>query len=72
MIRIKVKEIARQKGLSQMRLAFIADVNMKTVQSIYQHPTETNITLYTLDKLAKALGVNASELIESVYEEEGG
>jgi DNA-binding Xre family transcriptional regulator len=70
MIRLKVKEIARQKHISQQRLALISEVGLSTIQSIYQRPTETNITLFTLDKIAIALGVDPSELIEGVYEDE--
>ena len=70
MIRLKVKEVAREKGISQTRLARIADVNMKTIQHIYQKPLSSNITLYTLDKIAIALEVDPSELIEGVYEDE--
>jgi DNA-binding Xre family transcriptional regulator len=66
MIRLKVKEIAQSKGVSQGRLSRLSDVNLKTLQHIWQKPTSSNVTLYTLDKIATALDVDASELIESV------
>lgn len=69
MIRLKVKEVAKQKHISQQRLALISEVGLSTIQGIYQRPTETNITIFTLDKLATALDVDASELIESVRED---
>lgn len=69
MIRVKVKEVAEQKGISMSRLARLADVNMSTIQKIYRTPTNMNFTIFTLDKLATALGVDASELIESVRDE---
>lgn len=69
MIRLKVKEIAKSKGISQGRLSRMSDVNITTIQLVWRKPTAANITLYTLDKLATALEVNASELIESVYDE---
>lgn len=69
MIRVKVKEIAKQKGISMSKLSRLADVNMSTMQKIYNMPTSTNFTLFTLDKLAMALGVDASELIESARDE---
>lgn len=65
MIRLKVKEIAKSKGISMGRLGRMADIDIKTIRRIYQHPTES-ITLATLDKIAEALGVDASELIESI------
>jgi DNA-binding Xre family transcriptional regulator len=66
MIRLKVKEIAKQKGISQGRLSRMANVDLTTIQRIYHNPTTANVTLLTLDKLAKALGVDVSELIESI------
>ncbi len=65
MIRLKVKEIARQKGVSQGKLGRFADVDPRTMRRIYRHPT-TSITLPTLDRIAKALQVDSSELIQSV------
>ncbi len=67
MIRIKLREIAQKKGISQGKLSRRADVDLRTVQRIYKNPF-TNISLYTLDKLAIALDVDASELIETVRE----
>ncbi|HEU0002244.1 MAG TPA: helix-turn-helix transcriptional regulator [Ktedonobacteraceae bacterium] len=65
MVRIKVKEIAKSKGISQSKLSRLADVNVSTLQRIYRNPTDTNINIFTLEKIAKALGVDVSELIES-------
>jgi transcriptional regulator with XRE-family HTH domain len=64
MIRIRLKEIATDKGMSQARLSRKADVDLRTIQRIYRNPY-TNVSLYTLDKLATALGVDASQLIAS-------
>ncbi len=69
MIRLKVKEIAETKKLSMARLARRADIDFKTVQRIYRDPYR-EVTTTTLDKLAQALGVDASELIESVPDTE--
>lgn len=65
MIHLKMKEVAEAKKLGMARLARRADVDYKTVQRIYHNPLR-EVTTTTLDKLAKALGVDASELIESV------
>ncbi len=65
MIRLKVKEVAQAKGISQGKLSRIADVDVKTVRRIYRNPTEI-ITTETLDKLATALEVNVCDLIEQV------
>ena len=68
MIRLKVREVAEAKKLSMARLARRADIDYKTVQRIYHDPFR-EVTTTTLDKIAKALGVDAAELIESVPDE---
>ena len=67
-VKLKVKEIAKEKGISQGKLSRSADVDIKTLQRIYRQPT-TIVTTETLGKLAKALGVDVSELIESVADD---
>ncbi len=66
MIRLKVKEVAKQRGISQGKLSRLSDVDLTTLQRIYKNPTAANVTVSTLDKLARALGVDVSELIESI------
>jgi DNA-binding Xre family transcriptional regulator len=65
MIRLKIKEIAAEKGISQRKLSIRSEVDIKTIQKIYRYPTSI-ITTETLDKIAKVLNVDASELIESI------
>ncbi|QBD76423.1 XRE family transcriptional regulator [Ktedonosporobacter rubrisoli] len=69
MIRLRVKETAQEKSISQGKLQRRADVDIKTIRKIYRNPY-TIITTETLAKLAKALGVPSSELIEDVPDEE--
>jgi len=64
MIRLRVKEIAEAKGVSQSKLGRLADVDVKTMRRIYREPTAP-ITTTILDRLAVALNVDASLLIES-------
>jgi DNA-binding Xre family transcriptional regulator len=64
MIRLKVKEVAGEKGISRRKLSLRSGVDIRLIQKIFQEPYR-NITLETLDKIAKVLGVDASELIES-------
>ena len=63
MIRIKVREIAEQKGMSRTKLSRLADTNYKTVAEIWKNPHKDVGTL-TLERLAKALGVRVVDLIE--------
>lgn len=70
MIRLRVKEVAQEKGISQGKLQRRADVDIKTIRKIYKEPTVI-INTYTLARLAKALGVPSRDLIEDVDEPEG-
>ena len=63
MIRLRVKEVAQQKKMSQGRLSRESNIDLNTVRDILRDPNK-NITLQTLDRLARALQVDARELIE--------
>ena len=65
MIRLRVKEVATQKGMSMTRLSRLADTNYKTIKAIFDNPYR-EVTTTTLDKLAKALEVSVIDLIEEV------
>lgn len=69
MIRLRVKEVARQKGMSMGKLSRSADVSYNTIKRIYDDPYYS-VTMVTLGKLAQALGVPSSELIEDVPDDE--
>ncbi|WP_165422802.1 helix-turn-helix domain-containing protein [Ktedonosporobacter rubrisoli] len=66
MIRLKVQELARAKGLSQSKLSRKSDVDLTTLRKIYQTPTTVNVTLETLKRLARALEVPVAALIEEL------
>lgn len=72
MIRLRVREIAQHKGISQTRLGQLALIDVDRMRRIWRdgNMNTANLTLQVLDRLAKALGVDASELIESVPDEE--
>ncbi len=65
MVRIRVKEIARQKGVSMGKLSRQADTAYRTIQRIYNDPIYIP-TLPTLEPIAKALGVQTADLIEDI------
>ena len=65
MIRLKVKEVAQQQGMSMGRLSHTAGVAYNTIRTIYKDPYR-QVTTATLDKIARALGVPVTELIEDV------
>jgi DNA-binding Xre family transcriptional regulator len=68
MIRLKVREVAARQKMSMRKLAKNADIAYNTLRTIYRDPYRS-ISTDTLDKLAEALDVDASELIESVKKE---
>src|SRR5690349_14561284 len=68
MMRLRGKEIEKAKGFTQGRLARAADMAPNTLRDIYRDPYRA-ISVVTLNKLAKALDVSVTELIEDVSEE---
>ena len=65
MLRWHVKEIAAAKGMSLKVLAQRSGVSYSTVRRICQHPMRYG-KVWTLVKLAKALEVPPSALVEDV------
>jgi Cro/C1-type HTH DNA-binding domain len=54
--------------LARDRFEAAADINLKTMQAIWHNP-QHDASLKTLDKIAKALGVPVTALIEDVPED---
>lgn len=71
MIRLRIRQIAEQKHISQTRLGQLAFIDVTRMRKIWRGGTSetANLTLQVLDRLANALQVDASELIESVPDE---
>ncbi len=51
------------------KLSRMADVNYNTIRGIWDNPNR-DVAVTTLEKIAKALGVNVSDLYEIVPDEE--
>jgi DNA-binding Xre family transcriptional regulator len=68
MIRLKIKEVAQQKGFSMSRLSRESNMAYKTIQTIWRDPNH-EVTTTTLNKLARTLGVDPSDLIEYIPED---
>ncbi len=64
-VRLLVKEVAKEKGFSMGKLQRDADVAYNTVKRMFKDPYYITTT-ETLGKLARALGVPPGELIEEV------
>ncbi len=63
-MRLRVQEIAKEKGFTMGRLRRTSGVSHNTIRMIYRDPYRP-VQSTTLDKLAAALGVDVSELVES-------
>ncbi len=69
MIRLKIREIAESRKINMSKLSRMADVNYNTIRGIWDNPNR-DVAVTTLEKIAKALGVNVSDLYEIVPDEE--
>jgi len=69
MIKLRVEEVAKQRGISMRKLSRTAGIAYNTLRTIYRNPYR-RITTDTLEKLAKALNVPTAELIEDVPDKE--
>jgi DNA-binding XRE family transcriptional regulator len=58
----KIKQLREKKGLSQEKLARLADVSNNTIVNI-ESGKQTNPTIETVSKIAKALDVTIEEII---------
>jgi DNA-binding Xre family transcriptional regulator len=63
MVRLKVREIAEAKKINMSKLSRMADVNYNTIRAIWDNERK-DVTVSTLEKIARALKVDVSELIE--------
>ena len=68
MVRLKVREIAEAKKINMSKLSRMADLNYNTVRAIWDDATK-DVTVSTLEKIAKALIVESAELIEELADE---
>jgi len=57
----RVRQLRKEKGLSQEELSFKADLHRTYIGMIER--AEKNITLTNIEKIAKALEVSISELM---------
>ena len=63
--RLRVKEIATEKGWTQTKLQRAADVHPRTMQGIFHDP-ERDVSYSILLKIAKLLNVEVSDLVEDL------
>jgi lambda repressor-like predicted transcriptional regulator len=67
-LRLRVKEVAEKQGMSMGKLSRTTGLAYNTIRNIYRYPTrEVNTT--TLTKIARALNVPVTEIIEEIPDE---
>jgi len=65
MVKLRVKQVAKEKGFSMGRLSRASNVAYNTIKRIYDEK-DYSPTVNTLMKIAKALDVSIAELVEEV------
>ena len=63
MARVRIRELAEAKGLDVAKLSRRADLAYRTVWQLWNDP-DRDVSIKTLSKIAEALGVRVTELIE--------
>ena len=67
-VRLRIKEVAAEKGVSMTKLSQRSEVAYNTVRKLFRDPY-AEVTLSTLRRLADVLGVSTKDLIEDVPDE---
>jgi DNA-binding Xre family transcriptional regulator len=62
--RLKIREVARQRGIGQSKLSRLADIDVRVLHRYFSE-SYINITIISLEKLARALYAGICDLIES-------
>ena len=66
MLRLRLKQVAEEKGYNMSSLSRASDISFKTIKRLWQHP-ETDVTKSTLENIMIALHIeDISELFEWV------
>ena len=68
MLRLRVKELAEQRGYNMSSLSRAADVGFSTVKRYFRNPYSI-ATTDTLEKIARTLRVEVGDLMELVPDE---
>ncbi len=69
-IRLRVDEIIKERGISRAKLSRMSDLAYNTIIDVCQRP-EHPVSIVTLEKIARALKLNVSDLYTVLPDEEG-
>jgi DNA-binding Xre family transcriptional regulator len=67
-LRLRAKEIAKERGMSMTKLHIKSEVAYSTVRRLFRDPF-VEVTTTTINRLANALGVPPTQLLEDVPDE---
>ncbi len=65
MVRLRVRALAEEKGISMARLSRLSDLSLWTVRSMWRDPMY-DAGIQTLAKVARAMDVSVSALLRRV------
>ena len=65
MLRLRIKELAEERGLNMSSLSRASDVSFTTIKRYFKKPYSYAMT-ETLEKIARALKVEVGDLVEHV------
>jgi DNA-binding Xre family transcriptional regulator len=68
MLRLRIKEVAQQQKISMNMLSHRSEVAYNVIKDCYRNPYRAMST-ETINKIARALNVPATDLLEDVSEE---
>lgn len=68
-IHLRVKEVAQARKIEAARLSRMSDLNYATVLALFNKP-DRDVSILTLEKIARALRVDIHELYEVLSDEE--
>lgn len=66
-VRLRIKEVAEEKGISMTKLHIRSEVAYATIRKIFRDPY-SEVTVTTLARLGEVLGVPTRDLIEDEEE----
>lgn len=69
MVKYRLKEVLKEKGVSQGKLSRMTDVSLSTIQRLSVEGSSYNVSMDVLERIAKALGVKISDLYEEGNDE---
>jgi transcriptional regulator with XRE-family HTH domain len=67
-LRLRAREIAKERGMSMTKLHIKSEVAYSTVRRLFRDPF-VEVTTTTINRLANALGVPPTQLLEDVPDE---